>query len=58
MGTGEFAMKEKAFIMKLGKSVAQLQDKGFRVEMKKARNDKGMSLNKIFFYGKDKGLDE
>ena len=34
--------------MKLGKGIRAMQDKGYKVEMKKALNDKKMSLNKIF----------
>ena len=41
-------MKEKAFSMKLGKTVRAMQDKGYKVIMKKAMNDKKMSINKIF----------
>ena len=48
MSTGESLMKEKAFSMKLGKTVRAMQDKGYKVIMKKAMNDKKMSLNKIF----------
>lgn len=48
MATGELAMKEKAFSMKLGKTISKLIEKGYKIEMKKTRNDKGMSLNKIF----------
>ena len=50
MATGELMMKEKAFSMKLGKAVRTMQDKGYKVEMKKAMNDKRMSLNKLFIY--------
>lgn len=48
MATGEMLMKEKAFSMKLGKTVRTMQDKGYKVEMRKAMNDKRMSMNKIF----------
>ena len=48
MATGELLMREKAFSMKLGKGIRAMQDKGYKVEMKKALNDKKMSLNKIF----------
>lgn len=48
MATGEMMMKEKAFSMKLGKAIGDMKDKGYKIEMKKARNDKGMTLNKIF----------
>lgn len=48
MATGESLMKEKAFAMKLGRTVRAMQDKGYKVEMKKALNDKKMSMNKLF----------
>lgn len=48
MSTGEMLMKEKAFSMKLGKTVRTMQDKGYKVSMKKTLNDKRMSLNKLF----------
>ena len=48
VGSGELMMKEKAFSMRLGKTIVKLQDKGYKIEMKKARNDKGMTLNKVF----------
>jgi hypothetical protein len=48
MATGEMMMKEKAFSMKLGKAIGDMKDKGYKIEMKKARNDKGMTLNKVF----------
>ena len=48
MATGELMMKEKAFSMKLGKTVKAMQDKGYDIIMKKALNEKRMSLNKIF----------
>ena len=48
MATGEMQMKEKAFSMKLGKTIDKLNGKGYRLDMRKTRNDKGMSLNKLF----------
>lgn len=48
MATGEGLMKEKAFSMKLGKTVKLMQDKGYKVEMRKTLNDKRMSMNKLF----------
>ena len=48
MATGDMLMKEKAFSMKLGKAVDAMKDKGYKVLIKKAKNDKGMSLNKLF----------
>ena len=50
MSTGEMMMKEKAFSMKLGKAIDNLNKKGYKLEMKKALNDKRMSLNKLFIY--------
>jgi hypothetical protein len=47
MATGEMMMKEKAFSMKLGKAIGDMKDKGYKIEMKKKKNDKGMVLNKI-----------
>ena len=46
--TVDVAMKEKAFSMKLGKAIKTCVDKGFKIEMKKRKNDKGMSLNYLF----------
>lgn len=54
MATGEMQMKEKAFSMKLGKTIKAMQDKGYKVEMRKVLNDKRMSLNKLFI-GDDVG---
>lgn len=51
MATGEQLMKEKAFSMRLGKTVDKLLEKGYKLEMKKTRNDKGMTLNKLFIIG-------
>lgn len=48
MATGELEMKEKAFSMKLGKTISKLNEKGYACEMRKAKNEKGMSLNKLF----------
>ena len=48
MATGEMMMKEKAFSMKLGKAIGDMVDKGHKVVMKKRKNDKGMTLNKVF----------
>ena len=52
--TVDVAMKEKAFSMKLGKAIKICIDKGFKIEMKKRKNDKGMSLNYLFI-GEDCG---
>lgn len=46
--TVDVAMKEKAFSMKLGKAIKICVEKGFKLEMKKKKNDKGMSLNYLF----------
>lgn len=48
MATGEQLMKEKAFSMRLGKTIDKLNDKGYKLDMHKALNDKRMSLNKLF----------
>ena len=48
MATGEMMMKEKAFSMKLGKTIDKLNDKGYKISMKKKKNEKGMSLNRLF----------
>ena len=41
-------MKEKAFSMRLGKTIEKLNKKGYKLAMRKALNDKRMSLNKLF----------
>lgn len=46
--TGEMLMKEKAFAMKLGTGIKKCIEKGYKLEMKKRKNDKGMSLNYLF----------
>lgn len=48
MATGETMMTERAFARNLNKGVQTMQDKGHKIIMKKTKNDKGMSLNKIF----------
>jgi hypothetical protein len=53
MATGDQAMKEKAFSMKLGKTISKLTEKGYELEMRKTRNDKGMSLNRLFIGKKE-----
>ena len=53
MATGDIAMKEKAFSMKLGKTISKLNEKGYELEMRKTRNDKGMSLNRLFIGKKE-----
>ena len=53
MATGNQAMKEKIFSMKLGKTINKLAEKGYNVEMRKAKNDKGMSLNRLFVEKKE-----
>ena len=52
--TVDVAMKEKAFYMKLGKAIKACVEKGFKLEMRKRKNDKGMSLNYLFI-GEDCG---
>lgn len=53
MATGDVEMKEKAFSMKLGKTIDKLVAKGYKLEMRKTRNDKGMSINRLFIGEKE-----
>jgi hypothetical protein len=46
--TGEQLMKEKAFSMRLGKTIDKLNGKGYKLSLRKALNEKRMSLNKLF----------
>ena len=46
--SSETQMSERAFSRNLSKAIATMQDKGYKVKMKKALNDKRMSLNKLF----------
>ena len=46
-GSGETMMSERAFARNLGRGIQAMQDKGYKVIMKKKKNDKGMSLNKL-----------
>ena len=48
MATGDMLMKEKAFSMKLGKAIGEMVEKGYKIAMKKTKNEKGMVLNKIY----------
>lgn len=48
MATGELMIREKAFSMRLGKTIDKLNKKGHKLSMRKALNDKRMSLNKLF----------
>lgn len=48
MATGELLMKQKVFSMKLGGAIKTCTDKGHKVDMRKRRNDKGMSLNYLY----------
>ena len=48
MATGDMLMKEKAFSMRLGKNIDKLKERGYKLDMRKSRNDKGMTLNKLF----------
>lgn len=52
MATGENQMNERAFARNLTKAINAMLDKGYKVKMKKTRNEKGMTLNKLFI-GKD-----
>jgi len=47
MATGDAMMNERTFARNLNKAIMTMQDKGYKVLMKKKKNDKGMSLNKI-----------
>ena len=55
IGSGENSMKEKVFSMKLGKTIDKLNERGYKLEMRKALNEKRMSLNKLFIEEGDKG---
>ena len=48
MATGNTLMNERAFARNLTKAIKSMEDKGYKVKMKKTRNDKGMTLNKLF----------
>lgn len=48
MATGDTMMNERAFARNLTKAINAMLDKGYKVKMKKARNEKGMTLNKLF----------
>ena len=48
MATGDTMMNERAFARNLTKAINNMLDKGYKVKMKKARNEKGMSLNRLF----------
>ena len=48
MATGDTMMNERAFARNLTKAINAMLDKGYKVKMKKTRNDKGMTLNKLF----------
>jgi len=48
MSTGETLMNERAFSRNLNRAITSVQDKGYKLLMKKKKNDKGMSLNKLF----------
>lgn len=51
MATGDVMMSERAFARNLTKAINTLNEKGYKVEMKKTRNEKGMTLNKLFVGG-------
>ena len=48
MATGDTMMNERAFARNLTKAINNMLDKGYKVKMKKARNEKGMTLNRLF----------
>ena len=48
MATGDTMMNERAFARNLTKAINAMLDKGYKIKMKKTRNDKGMTLNKLF----------
>lgn len=48
MATGEMQMNERAFARNLTKAINVMLDKGYKIKMKKTRNEKGMTLNKLF----------
>lgn len=48
MATGDIMMNERAFARNLTKAINNMLDKGYKVKMKKARNEKGMTLNRLF----------
>ena len=55
MATGDQMMREKAFSMRLGKSIDEINSKdlGIKLEMRKTLNDRRMSLNKLFIGEKE-----
>ena len=52
MATGDLMMNEKTFARNLAKAIDNMLKKGYKLKLKKAKNDKGMVLNKLFI-GKD-----
>lgn len=48
MATGDTMMTERSFARNLSKAITVMLNKGYKIKMKKARNEKGMTLNKIF----------
>ena len=48
MATGDTLMNERAFARNLTKAINAMLDKGYKVKLKKTRNEKGMTLNKLF----------
>ena len=48
MATGDNLMNERAFARNLTKAINAMLDKGYKVKLKKTRNEKGMTLNKLF----------
>lgn len=59
MATGEGLMREKAFSMRISRAIDKInkKDLGIHLEMRKALNDKRMSLNKLFIIKERKGDD-
>ena len=52
MATGDLMMNEKTFARNLAKAIDNMLKNGYKLKLKKAKNDKGMVLNKLFI-GKD-----
>ena len=48
MATGDIMMNERAFARNLTKAINSMVDKGYKVKLKKAKNDKGMTPNRLF----------
>lgn len=48
MATGDIMMNERAFARNLTKAINTLIDKGYKLELKKTKNERGMVLNKLY----------